>query len=107
MNRAPKAFMSYVNLDDQHDEWSDHAVPRAFEPGGADADRRGVRDISRPEGYCIERDMIIQCQGCQKRHNIDEKKIPAGAKQAKCKICGGTILLRSYLKNKLKQCCLI
>ena len=39
--------------------------------------------------------MIIQCQGCQKRHNIDEKKIPAGAKQAKCKTCGGTILLSS------------
>lgn len=37
--------------------------------------------------------MIIQCQGCQKRYNIDEKKIPAGAKQAKCKTCGGTILL--------------
>ncbi|WP_420207777.1 zinc-ribbon domain-containing protein [Candidatus Electronema sp. JC] len=55
--------------------------------------------------------MIIQCQGCQKRHNIDEKKIPAGAKQAKCKSCGGTILLSSapqnparLLVNTVKSC---
>ncbi len=55
--------------------------------------------------------MIIQCQGCHQRYNIDEKKIPAGVKQGKCKICGGTIMLSSapqspasLLVNTVKSC---
>lgn len=32
--------------------------------------------------------MIITCPHCKKKHNIDEKNIPANVTKAKCKFCG-------------------
>jgi predicted Zn finger-like uncharacterized protein len=37
--------------------------------------------------------MIIECSTCHKRYSIDENKVPADTKQAKCKACGKNILL--------------
>ncbi len=48
--------------------------------------------------------MILKCPDCQKQYNIDESKIPAGAKQAKCKSCGKSIILRLGPEKSIKKC---
>ena len=38
--------------------------------------------------------MIITCPHCKKEHNVDEKKVPANVKIAKCKACGNKFPLK-------------
>jgi len=38
--------------------------------------------------------MKVTCPSCQKRYNINEAKIPMGAKTAKCKSCGHPVPLK-------------
>lgn len=38
--------------------------------------------------------MVIECPHCKKKHNIDERKIPANAKVARCKACGNRFALK-------------
>jgi predicted Zn finger-like uncharacterized protein len=38
--------------------------------------------------------MKVTCPSCQKRYNINDAKIPAGAKTAKCKACGHPMPLK-------------
>lgn len=38
--------------------------------------------------------MVIACPHCKKKHNIDETKIPANAKMARCKACGNKFPLK-------------
>jgi chromosome partitioning protein len=37
--------------------------------------------------------MVLVCPHCKKKHTIDEKKIPAHIKRAKCKYCGNSFSL--------------
>jgi len=48
--------------------------------------------------------MILKCPDCQKQYNIDDSKIPAGAKQAKCKSCGKSIILWLESSKYIKKC---
>ncbi len=46
--------------------------------------------------------MVITCPYCKKKHNIDEKKIPAKAKIAQCKACGNKFPLKFDLDPAAK-----
>ena len=49
--------------------------------------------------------MLVICPHCNKKHTIDEKKIPANATKARCTTCGKSFVLdikRSVEKKNLK-----
>ena len=37
--------------------------------------------------------MLVICPHCKKKHTIDEKKIPANARKARCTSCGQSFAL--------------
>ena len=41
--------------------------------------------------------MVLVCPHCKKKHNIDEKKIPAHIKRARCKYCGNSFSLAAAI----------
>lgn len=47
--------------------------------------------------------MKITCPSCQKKYNINDAKIPAGVKTAKCKACGHRIKLPVPKESPIKQ----
>lgn len=47
--------------------------------------------------------MVIICPHCNKKHTVDEKKIPANVKKARCKFCSQSFSLVSCLPNKKEK----
>ena len=47
--------------------------------------------------------MVLICPHCNKKHTVDEKKIPGNVKKARCKFCGQTFLLKNFLNESGKK----
>ena len=47
--------------------------------------------------------MVLICPHCNKRHTVDENKIPRNVKKARCKYCGQTFHLKNFLNESGKK----